>query len=69
MYKFWMVYSPNEGFSNNESVAKAIIEAETMAKKNPGKTYYLLEAVNAFSVGEPVVECKALEHAPTLKKD
>lgn len=56
--KFWMVYGMGSRGSSfqHHSRAQAEAEARRLAKLNPGTTFVVLAAVDAFEASEPVVE-------------
>lgn len=56
--KFWMVYGVGQRGSTyqHRSKAQATAEAERLARLNPGATFVVLAAVDAFSAAQPVVE-------------
>lgn len=66
--KFWMVYGIGEGAPRVQHWTKADAEreAERLAIKNPGTTFVVLSAVNAWRTEiAPVEQVKIVKRRPT----
>jgi len=56
MEKFWMVWRTDSSASTvqHESLQRAEIEAERLARANPGKRFVVLESVKFCTIDDPV---------------
>lgn len=56
METFWLVWEPQNGYTKNRHGYQpdAKIEAERLAERNPGKEYFVLQALTMSTVLKPV---------------
>jgi len=66
-YRYWMVHRLENGYSPNrihDSLGEAEIEAQRLAKANPGVFFTVLEGFKGYRTAEPKIETLFLDDSP-----